>query len=254
MSLASIWVCRAQELSTPNRCIAEICSTSFGYTTECMGSSVVTPRPSSVTELAVPVSYVYGYTYDTAGSSTALLYCMLHVATTRWCKFHLNQLGSDQYTRSSTFICMVLLSLKQQLKVSLTAKLRGVPDDTWGAMVFSPVQFFFFAPNQKQAFVSSQAKEQAYFFPHITPFFCQFCEQTFIFYSLLNKVFFSSLFAEQSFSQKKPPRPLPCRPLSSGQPLNSSQRSIVISGFNSKPKQNEQYRVSYNNYNLSLPS
>ena len=47
---------------------------------------------------------------------------------------------------------------------------------------FSSVQTFFFAPNQKQTFFLSQAKEHANFPPpHITPFFWQFCEQTLYF-------------------------------------------------------------------------
>ena len=84
--------------------------------------------------------------------------------------------------------------------------IRGGPDDTWGvAMVFFPcANSPPPPPNQKQTFFFPfRQRNKQIFFPYITPFFYQFCEQHFIFYSLLN--YFSSLFAEQSFffSKKK---------------------------------------------------
>ena len=60
--------------------------------------------------------------------------------------------------------------------------LKGGPDDTCvggGVVIFlSLCKLLFFAPNQKQTFFPSQAKEQANFFPYVTLFFCQYCEQT----------------------------------------------------------------------------
>ena len=81
---------------------------------------------------------------------------------------------------------------------------RGGPDDTGGGgvMGFFPVQTFFSAPNQKQTLFSSQAKEQADFFLHITPFFCQFCAKTFLFYNLLNKLFFHHFLLNNLFCPK----------------------------------------------------
>ena len=80
-------------------------------------------------------------------------------------------------------------------------------------MVFCPEQLFVFAPNQKQTFFFSQAKEHA-IPPHthtlpITPFFCEFCED-FTFYSLLNKLFFIS-FCGTIFFFKKNLAPPPTR-------------------------------------------
>ena len=77
-------------------------------------------------------------------------------------------------------------------KAAVSTQLRCGPDDTWGGGYgfFFSEQTFFLLPNKKQTFFSSQAKEHAIFPPHIAPFFCQICEQTFTFYSLLRKLFF----------------------------------------------------------------
>ena len=77
-----------------------------------------------------------------------------------------------------------------------------------GGCGFFPVQTFFFAPNQKQTFFPSQGKEQAILSPHITPFLCQFCEQTFYLLQFTEQTIFPSLFAEQSFVFSKNHSPL----------------------------------------------
>ena len=71
---------------------------------------------------------------------------------------------------------------------------------------FHCANLFFFlllTPNQKQTLFPSQAKEQAPPPPHISPAFCQFCEQTFYLLQFAEQTIFSSLFAEQSFFFKK---------------------------------------------------
>ena len=90
--------------------------------------------------------------------------------------------------------------------------------------------FFFFAPNQKQTFFSSQAKEQAKFFLHITPWFCQFCEQTFYFSQFTEQTNFSSLFAKQFFL---PPKKTYPHDVSSGRPLS---RTVCHSVTTSRPR------------------
>ena len=83
---------------------------------------------------------------------------------------------------------------------------RGRPDDTQGCYgFFTPVQTFFFAPNETQTFFSSQAKEQAKCFPLDNLIFCQFCEQTFYFLQSAEQTIFSPLFAKQFFFSKQNP-------------------------------------------------
>ena len=114
--------------------------------------------------------------------------------------------------RVTDVICVPILERYGQKYKENQAIVRGGPDDTWrrGGYGFSPCASCFFAPSQKQTFFSSQAKEHANRLPpHITPFFCQFCEQSFLFYWLLNKLFFFYHFLLNNFfSEKKhsPPR------------------------------------------------
>ena len=123
--------------------------------------------------------------------------------------------------------------------------LRGRPDDMWRGLRFFPLwKLFFFAPNytsnavvkllqyfcgyhgvrivapnQKQTFFFPlRQRNKQIFFPDITPLCCPFCEQTFIFYSLLNKVCFIT-FCWTIFSFSKNPSPPPH--ISFGQPLNN---------------------------------
>ena len=85
-------------------------------------------------------------------------------------------------------------------------------------MIFSPVQTYFFAPNQKETFFSSPANKQANFVLPIQPHFsASFVNKHFIFYSFLNKLLFHN-FLLFSFPKKTIP-PLPH--VSSGRPLTS---------------------------------
>ena len=69
---------------------------------------------------------------------------------------------------------------------------RGGQDDTCvgGAMMFFPCANFFFSllTRNKPFFISG--KGQSIFFPHITPFFCQFCEQTVYFLQVAEQILF----------------------------------------------------------------
>ena len=74
-------------------------------------------------------------------------------------------------------------------------------------MVFSPVQTFVFAPitRNKPCFLSGKGTSKFFNFPHVTPFFCQFRDETFYFLQFPEYTIFSSLFAKQSFFFKKNP-------------------------------------------------
>ena len=71
-------------------------------------------------------------------------------------------------------------------------------------MVFSPVQTFLFAPNQKQTFFSFQAKEQAKSPPSYNPHFSAiFVKKLLIFFlQFAEETIFSSVFTEQFFFMK----------------------------------------------------
>ena len=79
-----------------------------------------------------------------------------------------------------------------------------------GGVCGSPVQHFFFAPNQKQIVLSSQAREQQPHPPIHNPVFLpllSFVNKLFIVYSLLNRTIFSHVLLNNLFFKEPPPTP-----------------------------------------------
>ena len=76
----------------------------------------------------------------------------------------------------------VLCSCQQRYRGSVYnhPSFRGRPDDTWGwTMVFPPCKLSFSLLTAETNFFFPLRQRTHNSPPHITPFFCQFCQQTF---------------------------------------------------------------------------
>ena len=72
-----------------------------------------------------------------------------------------------------------------------------------GVLWFFPLSKLFFSLLTRNKLFFSQAKEHALSPLHITPLFCQFCEDFFFFFQFAEQTIFLSLFAKQSFFFQK---------------------------------------------------
>ena len=98
-----------------------------------------------------------------------------------------------------------------------------------GAMVFFPCANFVFAPNQKQTSFASQARNKQIFFSYITPFCCQFCEQTFYFFQFAEQTIFQHFLLKNIFF-KKPHSPPNTRIIWSA-PIVAKNDFVGTNGF-----------------------
>ena len=98
-----------------------------------------------------------------------------------------------------------------------------------GGLWFFPLcKLFFSLLTRNKPFLPLRQRNKQIFFPHITPFFCQFCEQTFYFLHFAEQTIFSSLLQTIFFFFKKTPHsPPPCIIWSA--PWSSKCRSCVLS-------------------------